>query len=337
MVGISSITPVLTKKELKQVAIIQRVNSAITKKNIDNFFLKDTKPIPEYIEKLRDKFITTLSSFGISKEILKQIKNAKTSGELVNAVGAFQNSFSKKETFPILKNIKAGKPLSLEQEQAFYKKKNIINDCVRYLHALFSVTSTKPEVVAIEKTLKEKYGIKLALLGDDPIEAQKILKAVQVAKEKGIKVPEEIIVTNHTGGAGQHLYRADGTSTILLPSTLSKTIYGIKGIKPQLSEIAQQAIKKWREFCKFEGANSTHSPIHMEMHEIMHQTHIPLLAFKRKKIPEKFMPTIRKISGYCATKPNATHEIYTELATKKVLEGLEPDEAELFKFLGGDI
>ena len=49
------------------------------------------------------------------------------------------------------------------------------------------------------------------------------------------------------------------------------------------------------------------------------------------------MPTVRKLSAYSASKSEAAHEVYTELATKKVLEGLEPDEAELFKFLGGDI
>ena len=31
------------------------------------------------------------------------------------------------------------------------------------------------------------------------------------------------------------------------------------------------------------------------------------------------------------------YEIYTELATKNILGKLEPNEKELFKFLGGDI
>ena len=70
---------------------------------------------------------------------------------------------------------------------------------------------------------------------------------------------------------------------------------------------------------------------------MMHQTHPHLSVFMTKKVPAKFLPVVRKLSGYSAVNEKNNYEIYTELATKKVLEGLEPNEAELFKFLGGDI
>lgn len=99
----------------------------------------------------------------------------------------------------------------------------------------------------------------------------------------------------------------------------------------------KQSYEKWQKFCGFKTHGSTNSPMHMEIHEMMHQTHPLLTAFAIKKIPNKFMPTVRKLSRYSAINEKNNWEIYTELATKKVLEGLEPNEAELFKFLGGDI
>lgn len=337
MTNISSIASGLTKKEIKQAKIILRKCGAITRENTNKFYLEGTFPIPEQYEIQKSKFISALSAAGISSEILKRMKASKTLGELFLAIANFQTDFAKKEIFPILKQFKPRKAHPLHLEQEFYKKQNLQNECVRYLHALFSTTSKKPEVVAIEKTLREQYGVKLALLNNDLIEAQKILKAVQTAKEKGGNIPNEIIVTNYTYGSAQHLYRSDGTSTILYPSTQARILGKSSKIRANLSASIQQTIAKWREFCQFKGFGSTNSPIHTEMHEIMHQTHTPLYAFKTKKIPNKFMPTVRKLSAYSASKSEAAHEVYTELATKKVLEGLEPDEAELFKFLGGDI
>ncbi len=336
MANISKITTSITKKEINQATSYMKGIVAHTNGNINKYFLKikNPEPIWESYAIRKEEFLKTLSNNGISNDILKQIKNSKNIGELGMAISTFQADFFKIEIFPIIKQFKPNKAHPLHLEQDIYAKQNLMNNCMRYLHALFSVPSTDPKVAAIEKILSEKFGIR-ALLGNDPVEAVKALQAVQTAKAKGIKIPEEIIVSEFTYGGAQNLRNADGSSTILYPTTTSQQVR--KLLKPQTTQKIQDIIKKWKDFCQFKENFSTNNPIHMEMHEIMHQTHSPLYAFKTKKIPEKFMPTVRKLSAYSAVNTNRTHEVYTELATKKVLEGLDPNEAELFKFLGGDI
>ena len=324
----------LNKNELKQMQLLLQKSAKIKQTNINKVFLNNTKIMPENVKCQREKFINTVTSFGMPKEVLKEIKNSKTNGELCVSIANFQENYLQKVIAPLFKNVTPKEVKSLAFEQELYKKQNFGNDCIRWLHALFMPSSKNAEVITIEKVLCEKYGVKLALLADDLPAAQKALASVKFAKEKGIKIPEEIIVSHYTYGGGQHL-RTPAKTTILLPSTLSKLLN--KKNKPTFAENAKELISKWCNYCGFKSDLSTNSPVHTEIHEIMHQTHLPLLAFKNKKIPEKFMPTVRKISAYTASKPKAVHEIYTELATKNVLAKLEPDEVKLFKFLGGDV
>ena len=109
------------------------------------------------------------------------------------------------------------------------------------------------------------------------------------------------------------------------------------GLLESMPKKYKQVLNKWEEFCGFKEHGSTNSPIHVEMHEIMHQTHSPLVAFSSKEIPAKYLPVVRRLSAYSAMNEKNNYEIYTELATKNVLGKLEPDEKELFKFLGGDV
>ena len=98
-----------------------------------------------------------------------------------------------------------------------------------------------------------------------------------------------------------------------------------------------ELLKKWAQACGFKANYSTTLPEHECVHEIMHSRHLPLLSFKTKRIPKKYTSTINSLSGYAATKPNAAQEIYTELNTKRILEGLTPKEKELFEYLGGKV
>lgn len=101
-----------------------------------------------------------------------------------------------------------------------------MDDCVRWLHALFAAPSRNPEVVKIEEILRNQYGVKLALLGNDLPNAQKILKAVQIAKSKGVKIPEEFIVS-HYKTCGEHLRTSMGSAdTVIIPSSLISNLAG---------------------------------------------------------------------------------------------------------------
>lgn len=179
-------------------------------------------------------------------------------------------------------------------------------------------------------------------MGDDLELGQRLLQAVKLAKNKGIKIPNEFIVTPFTLSAGECLKlpkNGEEISTVLLPPTAirQRTLQIIDNVFNTMPPNIKQSYEKWQKFCGFKTHCSTNSSMHMEIHEMMHQTHPFLEAFAIKKIPNKFMPTVRKLSRYSAINEKNNWEIYTELATKNVLEGLKPNEAELFKFLGGDI
>ena len=76
---------------------------------------------------------------------------------------------------------------------------------MRNLHTIFNTKSTNPDVVKIENILKEEYGIKTALLGDDLVIAKEVLAAVKQAKSKGVNLPNEFIVSEFTLGGGEFL------------------------------------------------------------------------------------------------------------------------------------
>ena len=168
-----------------------------------------------------------MKACNVAPEILKELQNAKTVGELRSAIFNFQNVYRSKTIVPCLTKFKRDKksfPLELEQE--FYHKKNFMDDCVRWLHALFAAPSRNPEVVKIEEILRNQYGVKLALLGNDLPNAQKILKAVQIAKSKGVKIPEEFIVS-HYKTCGEHLRTSMGSAdTVIIPSSLISNLAG---------------------------------------------------------------------------------------------------------------
>lgn len=329
--------PLTSKEAVKARTVMAKISKATDKKTIDTFE-KITCEISEENAVLRDKFIKTIEKAGVSPKVTKNLKKAKTLGELQAAIYSFQQDFAMVEIAPIYRKIpKKCSGMPLEIEQMFYEKKNLLDDCNRYLHALFSPPSRNPKVVEIERILKEKYGVDLALLANDLPNAQKILKAVETAKAKGIPIPRDFIVTNYKSNA-EHLRTYDGrASSILIGSNAFQNV--MKKFRPnvEIPDATKDLIQRWWQTTGFLNWNSTVTPEHQVMHEIMHHEHLPFLAFKRKKIPKRFAPTIDRLSGYAASKPQCAHETFTELNTKRILSELTPEEQELFKFLGGSI
>lgn len=336
----------LTKKEIARGQKIYRRITERSQQDVKYSLLENIAETPisdTYLQK-RDQLLKSFSEFGVQNVALKQIKSAKTLRELFASMINFPKVLVKKTfpKYPASLAKKQSKPLQVEQE--IYKYRNLRTDCVREINTIFSKKSTNPEVIKIENMLKEKYGVKKILFNDDMIVATKVLEAVKLAKSKGIKIPDEFIVTDFTLGGGECMRSFKNNkeiTTVLLPHTNTKDLYLTKKYNILTDRMMPSNIKetlnRWKDFCGFKEHSSTSSPLHMEIHEMMHQTHPYLSAFVTKKVPAKFLPIVRKVSGYSAVNEKNNYEIYTELATKKVLEGLEPDEAELFKFLGGDI
>ena len=344
MANISNITTNLTKKEIIIGRNIPRRAMNYSQNCIIDELLTDHlgKPLNNSDQAKKEQLLKILSEFGVPKNALSQIKNAKSLGELFASIISFPRFLAKKilpKQKPQLKNKHS---TFLQEEQNIYKFRNFLTACRREMYTTFSKKSTNAEVIKIETILKEKYGVQNASLGDDLELAQRLLQAVKLAKSKGIKIPNEFIVTPFTLGAGEFMSlfkNGEEIRTVLLPPTSirQRSLQIIDKIFNRMSPDVKQSYEKWQKFCGFKTHGSTNSPMHMEIHEMMHQTHPVLTAFAIKKIPNKFMPTVRKLSRYSAINEQNNWEIYTELATKKVLEGLDPNEAELFKFLGGDI
>lgn len=193
------------------------------------------------------------------------------------------------------------KPVTLDMEQIQYKLKRETDNFILAKEKALHVPSKKPQVIAIENILKEQYGCKFVSLKDNEKLAKNILKAYETASKNGVKTPKNVIVSNFISARGEHL-RND---TILL-----KNHYEGK-FSP--------------------GALSTTSDLHEPLHEILHGTHPNLLSFSAKKIPAQFKKVKRELSLYSAAAQ--THETFAELYTKKLIDGLKPEEQALFDFL----
>lgn len=192
------------------------------------------------------------------------------------------------------------KNITLEMEKIQYKARTEVANFVLAREKALHVRSKNPKVIAIENILKEQYGCKFVSLKDNEKLARNVLKAFDIASKNGVKTPENVIISNFISERGKYLIN----DTILLENS------------PQNY---------------FLGELSTTSALHVPLHEILHGTHPYLLSFSCKKIPQKFLKVKDELSRYSAKAP--THETFTELNTKRLINGLNPQEQALFDYL----
>ena len=262
------------------------------------------------LESLRDNFKTKKARLVEEylkigeKELANHISKAKTPEQISkilaqNDMGYMakmvqeQNKFIPTETCKI-------KPLTLEQEQVLYGMKMHRGKLILAREKAFHISSKKTEVIAIENILKTQYGCEFVSLKDNEIIAKQVLKAFETAKKNNAPLPKNVIVSDNMIAEGENFFNG----TILLNS--KPTFFG-------------------------ENFMSTTSDYHAVLHEILHSSHPNLISFSNKKIPKKFMDVKHNLSTYSST--SATHETFTELNTKRMIEGLSPEEQELFNYL----
>lgn len=192
------------------------------------------------------------------------------------------------------------KPLSLEIEQINYQSKSRRATFVLARERAMHLPSKNPKVIAIENILKEHYGCKFVSLKDNEDLARTVLKVYETAAKNGVKTPKNVIASDYILGEGENLLNG----TIMLNN---------------------------RRFFLPKGCMSTNSDFHGPLHEIMHDTHPRLMAFTMKKIPARFQKVKDELSIYSSC--SETHETFTELNTKRLIEGLNPEEQSLFDYL----
>lgn len=306
--------------------------------NIKKAFKLIKFPMHQHQKEICEKLIKTFEKLGVAPELIKPFKEVKTIGELQTAAYNYSDNFQKLEMSSIVKYLpKKQSGIPLEIEQMFYEKTNLYNRTMKHLNFVFAPKSQNPEVIKIEETLKNKYGVKTVRLADDLPCAQLILKGVETAYEKGIKIPESFIVSNFLkGGLSLNSFGKE-RSCVLIGSSFISNFIRKYAVPVKMSEYTRQLLNKWKEYAKFSNWSSTNKPEHIVVHEILHKEHVDLMAFQHKKIPKKFEPVILKLSGYSASRKENVFEVFNELNTKRLLLGLDSEEEKLFKFLGGEL
>lgn len=201
-----------------------------------------------------------------------------------------------------LENKIINQDFSPELDDFLNKRETIMSDKVIPLLELTSQKDTDKEVLQIKQELQQKYGIE-KLYCDNNIEFAKCCKeAFKILNENGINIPKIII-----GNAQQDLFGG------LNAKTSKEQVVVVKS-NPNTS-IFDFDLK------------------HVIIHEILHTTQPRTLAFKTRVIPEDMIETANNVSDYAAG--NTALEVHCELYTKKLLEGLSPEEEKLFNYLGG--
>ena len=330
----------LTQKELyegrTEARRIIRSVQELHAHNMVSEYASSNKIYQPRVEKMCDKF----SALGVPEEVIETAKNLKGFGDILSFIKNFQKIFVEKIKPEPIKFTENTHSTSLKNEQSVYKFANFVGDCYREAQIALGKESTNPKVIKIENILKEKYGVQTALFNNDLEMAQKVLKAVELAHSKNIVIPNDFIVSDFTLNRGACLRvnkNGEERKSVILAPTKTQNCIGkmVDSMHDMFPAELRLKYDKWAEFCGFKNGSSTDSPLHIVTHEMMHQIHPDLLAFRVKKVPEKFLPVVRKLSRYSAMCEKDCREIYAELATKKLLSGLKKDEAELFDYLNG--
>ena len=284
------------------------------------------KSVSQNFQLAKERLLKEMASV-LSADKLKRIECAKTPKELTNIL--FTEEWS---SYKILNNaeksVPKGKTL-LEIEQLDYAARVQRGKFIMAREKALAIPSTNKRVIEIETILREKYGVEFVSLKDDEQMAENILKAFETAKKENILLPKNVVISDFMVANGE---RIATENTILIASQDAIRI------QPEISRNAQKLLTKEQreilmlaQYLPSKNIFSTNAPEHLPLHEIMHGTHPMLNAFGNKKIPSHMLPAKENLSLYSAI--SKTHETFTELATKKAIQGLSKEETELYNYL----
>lgn len=311
----------LSEKDLKQLRGLQGGIIQELMMNSGKYMLG--KSSPALIENFAAKKSRLVSEFSktCDKSFVERVQKAKTPEQITQLL--LEKEFA--DFKGVEKMLPKKKKITLETEQILYnatlKRANYILAREKALH----VPSTKPQVIAIENILKEQYGAKFVSLKDDEEIAKRVLKAFETAKKNGVNLPKNVIVSDFMMALGEHL----NNDTIMLASKTSRQLK--KELEKNVNPAVRMLYTNLRNRLPNTNLLSTRSDYHTVLHEILHGEHLPFMAFSKKKIPDKYKDVKLNLSAYSAL--SCTHETFTELNTKRLIDGLSPKEQELYDYL----
>lgn len=220
--------------------------------------------------------------------------------------------------------------ISLKAQQEIFKEE--IKVCDIYLDLIKTVTepSKDPKVVKIENFIKSMYDMDFVHL-DNLEDAKKVLRTIKHAKQNGIKLPKNIIISPFT------MLQSGGVNLAHNMSDHSVILAKQKELKEAAEKAYQQMTlpetKKLLESLKAQDAKwrATDDELHVYMHEFVHSKYFLelLLPTKLKPIPQKYQKTAQDVGLYASASRN---ELVTELKTKSILRSLSEEEKELLAY-----
>ena len=284
------------------------------------------KPFAQNFLLSKQKLLSEMSRI-LPENELKLIEKARTPEELTKIMINFEwKNYVKNIQFE--RKLPRGKTF-LDYEQIDYAARVERGKFVFAREKAMCTPSTNPEVVAIENILREQYNVKFVNLKDDLDIAKNVLKAFENAKKNNVSLPCNIVVSDFMFVNGEHfctenlillaskdssnISRAINRKCMANLSVKDKQVLSMVGCMPNLSNC------------------STDAPEHAVLHEILHGTHPHLNAYSRRAIPHELRDIKEEVSLYSAL--SETHETYVELYTKRLIQGLDDREEQLFKYL----
>ncbi len=290
--------PIIAKSEIAKIRkkvfkdIERDATKQICKSLSDNFDTKKQRLIEEFLSIGEKDIALHLSkakdAHQVAKILAKQdVQNLQKMSEQLSACMTATGKI---------------KPLTLEVEQAVWQIRGQRDNFILAREKALHVASNNPEVIAIEKTLKDQYGCSFVSLRDNTDIAKQTLKAFETAKKHRAPLPQNVVITDCMHVAdGENLF---SNGTILLA--------------PKAKNYSNGFLSSTAEY-------------HLPLHEILHCSQPHMVSFSQKRIPKEFIDIKKNLSGYSAT--SQTHETFVELNTKRMVDGLSPREQELFDHL----
>ncbi len=258
---------------------------------------------------------------------LKRIKSAKTPEEMTYVLFTEETS-SWNKLIKLKSRLPKGKVL-LEQEQIDYALRIKRGQFIIAREKAIATPAQNPYVIKVENILKEKYGVEYVNLKDDEEIAENVLRAFETVSKCGDPLPKQVIVSDFMMVNGE---RIDPENAILLAS--KKAVEVQQQLEQKLFEELPKATKEALARCCYlpnKNIFATSATEHIPVHEIMHGKHPIINAYAEKKIPKELIPVKEELSLYSAI--SKTHETFTELSTKRAIQGLNEQETELYNYL----
>ena len=218
---------------------------------------------------------------------------------------------------------------NLEYFQEGYKQLLIRGDLNLKFWKMFLPAPKDKRVVEIAEILKNEYGMKYVYL-ETAQDAEKILKAVEFAKNKNIPLPDNIIATSAYPMVGQNILTSNLEHTVFInfqsETSIAKSLAEKNPQNDYDNIIAKELFGRLNIFL------STPDELHTVIHEFEHSRNF---MFSNIKIPQKHIPAVEGLMNYAGKSfNNANDEIRTELLTKRDIMGLNKQEEQLLSLWG---